>query len=106
MEATMGYYSTFEVVDTDIPDIKDVLNNADKQYGWGSPGWEDYEGQVSGYDCAKWYDWLTDLQQLAYAYPNNFLIVLRHGEESPDMSRVIVRDGTAVEQYPNISWPE
>jgi hypothetical protein len=102
----MGYYSSFEVVETDIPDILEVLTNFEEQYSWGSPGWEQYDGQVRGYDCAKWYGWLTDLQQLAYAYPNNFLIILRYGEESPDMSRAIVKNGTVIEQFPNISWPE
>jgi len=102
----MSYNSTFRVVDTDIPNIVEVLNNADEAYEWGSPGWEEDGDLARGYDCAKWYYWDKDIQQLANMYPDNFLIILRYGEESPDMSRLIMRNGTVVEQYPNITWPE
>lgn len=96
----MGYYSVFEVADSDIDNLVDVLNQYSAPYTW-----ECWNGNVS-LGSVKWYDWLTDLQQLAYAYPKNFLTIVRYGEESPDMSRAVVKDGQVIEQRPNITWPE
>jgi hypothetical protein len=104
MEATMGYYSTFEVIDTDIPDILDVLNNLDTDLDWASPGWSTWDNTVRGYDCAKWYGWIEDLQQLASLFPDNFLVIERCGEESPDVSRAVVKDGKVTEEQPTITW--
>ena len=94
----MGYYSNFEVADTDIPNFVDVLRANTGVYGdsWDSSGYM---------SCMKWYNWEDDLRQIAYQYPNNYLIMVRYGEESPDMERVIVRNGTVKTQRPNISWP-
>lgn len=110
----MGYYSTFEVVDTnmDVEELVKLLNTFDELYWGGSPGWElifpygEQVGYIRGYDSTKWYDWVSDLEQLANHYPDLFLIILREGEESPDMSRVIVKNGHAFEQYPEITWPD
>lgn len=103
----MGYYSTFEVVDTTMPleELCDKLNSFSKKYDWADPGWEIYDDCIRGYDGTKWYYWLDDLTQYALHYPEDYFIILRHGEESPDMSRAIVRNGKAVEQFPSISWP-
>lgn len=104
----MGYYSTFRVVDTDIPleTLCDRLNKFSEAYGWADPGWELYNDSIGGYDGTKWYDWVEDLEQYALQYPEDYFIILRHGEESPDMSRVIVKNGKAVEYFPDISWPD
>ena len=108
----MGYYSTFKVVDTNVPKevLCERLNNFSQQYDWADPGWELYKAydgseNFSGYDATKWYDWVTDLKQYALHYPEDYFIVLRHGEESPDMSRVVVKNGKAYEQFPYTSWP-
>jgi hypothetical protein len=96
----MGYYSNFEVVDTDIENILDVLRASTGVYGdsWYSEA-NPYMGSV------KWYDWDNDLEQIAFGYPNNYLIILRIGEEAPDMERAIVRNGKVKFQRPNITWP-
>jgi hypothetical protein len=94
----MGYYSNFETVDTDIPDIKDVLAANTGNYG---PSWDDDGCMYS----AKWYNWDEDLQQIAYQYPDKYLIMIRYGEESPDIERAIVRNGRVKFQRPNITWP-
>lgn len=98
----MGYYSTFQVADTDIENILGVLRANSGNYGDGWYDGGDYGIYMSD---AKWYDWENDLRQIAYQYPNNFLIIVRYGEESPDMERAIVRNGKLTLQRPNISWP-
>jgi hypothetical protein len=99
MEATMGYYSNFEVIDTDIEDIVSVLN--DLEYG----GWHQWNANVCLSET-KWYNWISDLGKLAMKYPDNFLIIERAGEESPDISRAYMRNGKVVEVEPEIIWPE
>ena len=108
----MGYHSTFEVVYSEVPleELSKRLHFVSERYGWADAGWDYYQTndgteRLCGYDSTKWYDWLEDLMQYAMQYPDDYFIVLRHGEESPDMSRVIVRNGTAREQFPHISWP-
>jgi len=102
----MGYYSSFEVIDTDIPNVLDVLNEYTETRWGGAPGWEFWSDVVHSYDSTKWYDWVQDLAILASDYPENFLIMERCGEESPDISRTVVRNGTAVEIEPELVWPE
>ena len=103
----MGYYSSFEVIDTDIPDILDVLSAFEEKYEWGSPGWRlNYNGDAHSYDSGKWYDWIADLNDLAVQYPENFLVIERCGEESPDISRAVVKHGRVVEIEPELVWPE
>lgn len=95
----MGYYSTFEVDGTDIPFIKDVLDDACAPYTWS-----EYDGGgVSLY--AKWYDWLTDLDKVASLFPDKYLIILRYGEEGGDITRAVVNNGHVEEQYPELVWP-
>lgn len=102
----MGYYSTFEVIDTDIDNIADVLN--DLLDDTAHPGWvySTNREAVYSYDCSKWYDWITDLKIIASKYPNNFLVIERAGEESPDMSRAIIKNGLVIEVEPEIVWPK
>lgn len=95
----MGYYSDFHVEDTDIVGVKEVLENYSEPYGW-----ESYNHLP--YLHAKWYDWLKDLKELARDYPDNFLIIVRYGEEMPDISRAVVKGGQVVEQQPTIVWPD
>ena len=104
----MGYYSTFEVVDSNVPfeELADRLNTFSKSYGWADPGWDLYNDYLTGYDGAKWYRWVEDLEQYALHFPNDYIVILRHGEESPDMSRVVVKNGKAIEQVPELTWPE
>jgi len=104
----MGYYSTFEVLETDIIDAYTVLNDLTESDWDSSPGFSywDSNNSVHSYDSAKWYDWLTDLGQLARLYPDSYLVMERRGEESPDISRVIVKHGKAVEIEPELVWPE
>lgn len=99
----MGYYSDFQVADTDIPFVIDVLREYSGNYGDGWSEWSDGSVHMTQ---VKWYDWLDDLRKVAYAYPNNFLIVVRWGEEPGDISRAVVRDGKVIEQHANITWPE
>lgn len=94
----MGYYSDFHVDDTDIVGIKEVLENYSDPYTW-----ESYDHLP--YLHAKWYDWIKDLQKLAEDYPTSYLVIIRYGEESPDMERAIVRGGKVVTQKPEIIWP-
>lgn len=97
----MGYYSKFEVVDTDIPDILAVLNELDTDYN----GWESWNGNVCISET-KWYDWITDLNELAVKYPDNYVVIERTGEESPDISRAVIKHGRVVEIEPELVWPE
>jgi hypothetical protein len=102
---TMGYYSTFEVIDTDIQDIVDVLN--DVLEDTAHPGWVTRSDEsIHGYDGTKWCYWIDDLQLIAKKYPDKFLVIERCGEDSPDISRAIVRNGTVREVEPEIVWPE
>lgn len=96
----MGYYSDFHVDDTDIPGIKEVLNHYADPYDW----YDFCDGLP--YTHGKWYDWLKDLEALAADYPDNFLIVIRYGEEQPDITRAVVKNGKVIEQDAIISWPE
>lgn len=103
----MGYYSTFEVIETDLSDPHKILNDFSDNSWDGSPGFSYYsDNSIHSYDSAKWYDWLTDLGQLARLYPDSHLVMERRGEESPDISRVIVKNGKAVEIEPELVWPK
>lgn len=102
----MGYYSTFEVLETDIPYIEEVLNTFSENVWRGSPGFELRDGIGYSYDCAKWYDWLTDLEELAKMYPNSYLVLERCGEESPDIERAVIKHGTVTAITPELVWPE
>jgi hypothetical protein len=102
----MGYYSSFEVVETDIDDILDVLNEFCESNWGGSFGFEFWGDRVHSYDSCKWYDWLTDLRDLATMYPDKFLVLERCGEESPDISRAVVKNGTVREIEPELVWPK
>jgi len=93
----MGYYSTFEVLETDISDIEDVLNSFSEMKWSGSPGFEYWGGRLNSRDSTKWYDWLTDLDEIAKLYPSNYLIMERAGEESPDISRAVIKHGKVTE---------
>lgn len=96
----MGYYSTFEVDETDIPFVIDILNEVSAPYTWS-----EYEtGGISLH--AKWYAWLTDLDKVAKIFPDSKLIILRYGEDSMDISRAVVNKGLVAEQYPELVWPE
>jgi hypothetical protein len=95
----MGYYSEFKEDGTDIPFVADVLDSI-SVYTWQD---DDYGVYLSS---AKWYDWLTDLQKVAKLYPDNYLVIMRHGEEGGDISRAVVANGKVVEQRPKLVWPE
>ena len=96
----MGYYSDFQVDETDIPFIKDVLNGATEPYEW----YDTCDGLP--YTHGKWYDWLTDLETVAKLYPHSYLIIVRYGEEGGDVSRAVVKNGKVFEQRPELVWPE
>lgn len=106
MEGTMGYYSSFEVIETDIPDIEEVLNTFSENVWGGSPGFEYWGEAVHSYDNVKWYDWLTDLEELAKMYPTNYLVLERCGEESPDIDRAVIKHGLVTAISPELVWPE
>ena len=55
----MGYYSRFEVLDTDIETIQEDLQEI-SGYRWDC--WND---TVQSSDCYKWYHWDEDLKELA-----------------------------------------
>lgn len=101
----MGYYSNFHVEDTDFDDVLPILNNLTDEDGYGYRWRPGYNG-ISIEDSVKWYSWLTDLQKLAKLYPDNMLVIERTGEESPDISRVVMKNGQAVEIHPTLVWPE
>lgn len=94
----MGYYSKFEVDGTDVPYIADVLNSVTDYY------WDEYNDDVTCSD-AKWYGWLTDLEEVARLYPNNYLIILRYGEDGGDIERAVVLRGRVFTQRPELKWP-
>lgn len=94
----MGYYSKFEVDGTDIPHIADVLNSVTDYH------WDEYNGEVTCSD-AKWYGWLTDLEEVARLYPKNYLIILRYGEDGGDIERAVVLRGRVFTQRPELKWP-
>lgn len=98
----MGYYSDFQVADTDIPFVIDALRQCSDVYNL----WDEWSDGSIHMSEVKWYDWLDDLQHIAYAYPNNFLVIVRWGEEPGDITRAVVRDGKVIEQHANITWPE
>jgi hypothetical protein len=95
----MGYYSDFQVDGTDIPFVVDVLNDASAPYHW-----EEYNDGVY-LNSSKWYNWLTDLEKIAKLFPDNYLIILRYGEEGGDISRAMVMQGQVFEQRPQLVWP-
>jgi len=92
----MGYYSDFYIDKTDIPYIEDVLSGITSYWRSG----EDYVCEV------KWYDWLTDLEEVAKLFPTSYLRIIRYGEDSPDISAAIVTDGKVKEVKPELVWPE
>lgn len=97
----MGYYSDFHVDDTDIPNVKEVLNNLTEHYEW-----YDYTDENQPYLAGvKWYEWLTDLDELARLYPTNYLVIIRYGEDQPDITRAVVAKGTVTHQKAEITWP-
>lgn len=95
----MGYYSDFEIISSDIADVEDVLNELFE--GTAAPH---FRSDGRSYDQTKWYYWISDLQKLANLYPDKYLIMERTGEESPDITRAVMRDGNVVEHYPRIEW--
>jgi hypothetical protein len=95
---SMGYYSDFEVDVTDIPFVVDTLN-AVTDYDWHDYGNGIYLGSI------KWYDWLTDLAQVAKLFPEGYLRIIRYGEHSPDISAAVVTNGKVHEVKPEIVWP-
>jgi len=97
----MGYYSDFEIISSDIADVEEVLNELFE--GTAAPY---FESDGRSYDSTKWYHWLEDLQKVANLHSDKYLIMERTGEESPDISRAVMRNGTVVEIEPQIVWPE
>lgn len=95
----MGYYSSFEVLETDIEDIKYQLEDI-TEYGW-----DYWSGSVHSGDSYKWYGWEEDLKTLADRNPNSYAVLERRGEESPDIERAIVYKGTVHLQSPEIRFP-
>jgi len=102
----MGYYSSFEVIETDISNIEGVLNTFSDNIWDGSPGFESWGDRIGSNDSVKWYHWLTDLEELAKLYPNNFLVLERTGEDSPDIERAVIKRGTVTAITPELVWPE
>lgn len=95
----MGYYSSFEVLDTDIENIADQLA------GVSSYSWTEWDGRVQMSDSGKWYDWERDLKDLAELHPTSYAVLERRGEESPDIERAIVYKGEVHTQTPEIRFP-
>ena len=95
----MGYYSSFEVLDTDIEDIQGQLQDI-TEYSW-----EFWGGSVRSGDSYKWYGWEDDLKVLAESNPTSYAVLERRGEESPDIERAIVYKGEVHMQSPEIRFP-
>ncbi|WPH59025.1 hypothetical protein SEA_LUCKYSOCKE_20 [Streptomyces phage LuckySocke] len=97
----MGYYSSFEVLDTDIENIAEELSDISGYH------FTQYfqDGSVQMSDCGKWYDWEDDLKTLARMYPTRYAVLERRGEESPDIERAIVYKGEVHMQSPEIRFP-
>lgn len=95
----MGYYSEFKVDGTNIPFVADVLNDVSSPYSWENDSYGIY------ISSAKWSHWLTALAEVAKLFPDNYLIVLRYGEEGGDISRAVVAKGRVIEQRPQLVWP-
>jgi len=97
----MGYYSSFDVLDTDIEDIAEELSDISGYH------FTQYfqDGSVQMSDCGKWYDWESDLKKLAKKYPSRYAVIERRGEESPDIERAIVYNGDVIMQSPEIRFP-
>lgn len=95
----MGYYSSFEVLDTDIEDVQYQLQDI-TEYSW-----EFWGGSVRSGDSYKWYGWEDDLKVLAERNPSSYAVLERRGEESPDIERVIVYKGEIHVQSPEIRFP-
>lgn len=95
----MGYYSSFEVLETDIENIAEELTDITEYY------WEFWGGSVRSGDSYKWYDWVDDLKTLAKQHPNSYAVLERRGEESPDIERAIVYKGEVHTQSPEIRFP-
>lgn len=97
----MGYYSHFEIISSDIADVEDVLNEF-----FGESAAPHFESDGRSYDSTKWYGWIEDLQKVANLHPNSYLVMERTGEESPDISRAVMKNGKVIEIQPEIVWPE
>jgi hypothetical protein len=97
----MGYYSSFEVLETDIENIAEELSDISGYH------FTQYfqDGTVQMSDCGKWYDWVTDLEKLAQRHPTGYAVLERRGEESPDIERAIVYHGEVHTQTPMIQFP-
>lgn len=102
----MGYYSTFEVLETDLPDPHKILDDFSNTSWAAAPGFAYWGDAVRSYDSVKWYDWLTDLEELAKMYPDNYLVMERTGEESPDIERAVIKNGIVTAITPDLVWPE
>lgn len=97
----MGYYSNFEVLETDIEDIADQLTELSGYFF----DYHEYSGTVQMDDSGKWYQWEKDLKALADSNPTSYAVVERRGEDSPDIERAIVYKGEVHTQYPEIRFP-
>lgn len=97
----MGYYSSFEVLETDIENIAEELSDISGYH------FTQYftNGNVQMSDCGKWYDWESDLKKLAQQNPTGYAVLERRGEESPDIERAIVYKGEVHMQSPEIRFP-
>lgn len=97
----MGYYSSFEVLESDIENIAEDLTEISGYYFTYS----EWSGTVRMDDSGKWYQWEQDLNTLAQRYPAGYAVLERRGEESPDIERAIVYKGVVFLQNPEITFP-
>lgn len=97
----MGYYSNFEVLESDIENIADDLTEISGYFF----DYSEWSQTVQMDDSGKWYQWEKDLMTLAERYPDGYAVLERRGEQSPDIERAIVYKGTVHLQQPEIRFP-
>jgi hypothetical protein len=98
----MGYYSSYEVIDTDfnLVELKDILGE------YTNYPFSVYDGALRSSGTYKWYYWKDDLAKITADYPGKFIEIERIGEESPDMERGLAKDGMVTSVTPELIWPE
>lgn len=98
----MGYYSSFEVIDTDfeLEELHDILED------YSDYTFYLYDGILRSTDSYKWYGCKDDLANITRDHPGKFIEIERIGEESPDIERILAKDGIVQSIEPELVWPK
>jgi hypothetical protein len=107
----MGYYTRFKAKVTGpqplLERFKRVAEDSPSTFGtYSIPLYDLIDGDISGGEQMKWYDWKSDMEEVSSKFPSLLFILDGEGEESGDIWRAYFRDGKSVVQDAVLTYPE